>query len=259
MRPTKSSTTASSGTPTARAGGRPAAGGEAVEVDAGRDDEGAGGVGAVEPHELAGLLLGVGDEPVGLGHHLLLADDPGPRLGAVADRQRLVLDLREGVRGVDQRHAPPVAGEPAHLARQPVVRVDDVVVAGLVLGLLAEHGGGEGAELGGQLLLAQALEGSGADVPHRHAGGHLDDRREVAGGGAGEDVDGDAAGGEALGGLDDVDVHARRRRRRPAGRAGWCAPRGSPPAGACRSGRNGERARATTSRSVVPDLGLCGP
>ena len=105
----------------------------------GRDDERARGVGAVVLDELAGLLVGVGDQPVGLGDHLLLADHPGARLGPVALGQRRVLDLGERVRGVDQRHAPPVAGQPADLAGQPVVRVDDVVEARLVLGLLAQH------------------------------------------------------------------------------------------------------------------------
>ena len=114
------------------------------------------------------------------------------------------------------------------------MRVDDVVVAGLVLGLLAQHRRGEGAQLGGQLLLAQPLERAGADVPHGDAGAHLDDRRQVAGGRAGEDVDGDAAGGQPAGDLDDVDVHAagvagaglveragvHREGRHPPGRAG---------------------------------------
>ena len=128
-----------------------------------------------------------------------------------------------------------------------------------MLGLLAQHGGGEGAQLGGQLLLAQALERPGADVPHRDAGGHLDHRREVAGGGAGEDVDLDAAGGEAPGGLDDVDVHAagvagaglveragvHREGRHPPGHAG---------AGEAASGH----VRRPPAR-FVPDAGLDGP
>jgi hypothetical protein len=205
-----------------------------VEVDTGRDDEGAVGVGAVEADQLTGLLVGVGDQPVGLGDDLFLADHAGAGLGSVALGQRLVLDLGERVRGVDERDAPAVAGEPADLAGEPVVRVDDVVEARLVLGLLAQDGGGEGAELRGELLLAEALERAGADVAHRHARAHLDHRREVAGGGAGEDVDLDAAGGKAAGGLDDVDVHAagvagaglverarvHRQRGHAAGRAG---------------------------------------
>jgi hypothetical protein len=159
------------------AGGGAVAGGEPVEVDAGRDDEGARGVGAVVADQLPSLLVGVGDQPVRLGDHLLLADDPRPRLRSVAVGQRLVLDLRERVRGVDERHAPPVPGQPAHLAGQPVVRVNDVVVARLVLGLLSQDGGGEGTELARQLLLAKALERAGADVPDGHPGDHLDDRR----------------------------------------------------------------------------------
>lgn len=190
------------------AGGGAVSRGEAVEIDTGRDDEGAVGVGAVEPDQLTGLLVGVRDQPVGLGDDLFLADHTGAGLRSVALGQRLVLDLGERVRGVDERDAPAVAGEPADLAGEPVVRVDDVVEARLVLGLLAQDGSGEGAQLRGELLLAEALERAGADVAHRHARAHLDHRREVAGGGAGEDVDLDAAGGQAAGGLDDVDVHA---------------------------------------------------
>ena len=52
------------------------------------------------------------------------------RLGPVAGGELSVLDLGQGVRGVHQRHAPALLGQPADLAGQPVVRVDQVVVAG---------------------------------------------------------------------------------------------------------------------------------
>ena len=86
MRPTKASTTASGAMPSAGPGGGPVAGPEPVQVDAGRDGDGARGVGAVELDELAGLLLGVADQPVGLGDHLVLADHPDHRLRRVARR-----------------------------------------------------------------------------------------------------------------------------------------------------------------------------
>ena len=110
----------------------PRAGGEPGQVDARRDGDGAGRVGAVELDELADLGVGVADQPVGLGDDLVLADHPDHRLGRVARGQRGVLDPGQGVRAVHQRHAPAVAGQPAGLPGQPVVRVHDVVVAGLV-------------------------------------------------------------------------------------------------------------------------------
>jgi hypothetical protein len=62
------------------------------------------------------LGAGVGDQSVGRVGDLLLADNADQRLGAVAVREHRVLDLGEGVRGVHQRYAPAVLGQPAHLA-----------------------------------------------------------------------------------------------------------------------------------------------
>ena len=45
-------------------------------------------------------------------------------------------------------------------------------------------------------------------MPHQHAGGEWDGRRQLAAGRAGEDLDLDAAGRQLAGQLDDVDVHA---------------------------------------------------
>ena len=101
---------------------------------------------------------GVGDQPVGLGDDLLLADHPGQRLGPVAGGELRVLDLGQGVRGVHQRHAPALPGQPADLAGEPVVRVDQVVVARRVGRLGAQHAVGERAQLGRQVLLGEALE-----------------------------------------------------------------------------------------------------
>ena len=85
-----------------------------------------------------GLVGGVGDQPVGGVDDLLLADDAAQRLGGVAVGQREVLHLGERVRGVHERHAPALAGQPADLPGQPVVGVHDVVPAGLVRGLGAQ-------------------------------------------------------------------------------------------------------------------------
>jgi hypothetical protein len=79
----------------AGAGGAGLAGTEVLEVDPGRDGRHAGRVGVVEVDELAGLVRGVGDEPVGGLDDLLLADDPAQRLRSVALGQREVLHLGE--------------------------------------------------------------------------------------------------------------------------------------------------------------------
>jgi hypothetical protein len=179
MRPTNSRTTASGGTPSR------------VELD-----------------QLAGLVARVDDQPVAGFHHLLLADDAAQRLRGVAVGEREVLDLGQGVRGVHERHPPPLGGQPADLPGQPVVGVHDVVPAGLVRGLDPQDAGGQGAQLGRQVLLGQPLERTGGDVAHGDARRELDDGRQVAAGGAGEDLHLDAEGGQPLAGLDDVDVHA---------------------------------------------------
>jgi hypothetical protein len=88
--------------------------------------------------------------------------------------------------------------------------VHDVVPARLVHGLGAQHAGGQRAQLGRQVVLAQPLERACREVADRHAGRELDDGREVAARGPGEHLDLDAQVGQALGGLDDVDVHAAR-------------------------------------------------
>src|SRR5439155_1612620 len=73
-----------------------------------------------------------------------------------------------------------------------------------------QHAGGEGAELARQVLLGQALERPGDDVPDGHARCQLDHGRQLAGGGPGEDLDLDAGLRQPLGHLDDVHVHAAR-------------------------------------------------
>ncbi len=86
--------------------------------------------------------------------------------------------------------------------------VDEVVVAGAVTGPGLHHAVREGAQLGREVLLGQALVGARVDVPDEDAGGQLDRGREAAGRGPGEDLDLDVDRGEPLGQLHDVDVHA---------------------------------------------------
>lgn len=86
--------------------------------------------------------------------------------------------------------------------------VHEVVVAGAVAGPGLHHAVGEGAELGGQLLLGQSLVRARVDVPDEDAGGQFDGGREGGGGRPREDLDLDVDRGEALRELHDVDVHA---------------------------------------------------
>ena len=215
MRPANISTTASSGIPSRdlRSRRRP----EDAEVHAGVHDLDACGVGVVQVEQLLGLHVGVGDQHVGGLDDLLLADHPDGRLRDVTDGQRGVLDLGHRVHRVHQRHAPPVADERADLAGQPVVGVHDVVPALVVARLGPQHLAREHAQLPRQLGLGQALEGTRVDVVHRDAGERLDGRRQLGGGRAGVDLDGQVAGGQPLGELD-----ARRRSCPPASPVpGW--------------------------------------
>src|SRR3712207_7001391 len=58
-----------------------------------RSDEGAPRVGAVVLDQLAGLVVGVGDQPVGLGDDLLLADRSEEHTSELQSRQYLVCRL----------------------------------------------------------------------------------------------------------------------------------------------------------------------
>ena len=192
-----------------------------------------------------------------------------PRGAAARGRRRSasasVLDLGEGVRGVHQRHAPALGGEPADLAGQPVVRVDDVVPARLVGGLRAQHAGGERAQ----------LRRAGPSLPSPSNGPAVTCRTSTPGASS-------TTGGRSLlvarvktststpscgqppGQLDDVDVHA-------AGVAGAglvqrarCAPRASRRAGGRRSaacGRVGSRSSVTSgpTSSARPRRALARP
>jgi hypothetical protein len=191
-------------------GERGLSGAEVLQVDARRDGDHPVDLRAVQVHQFARLVCGVGHQPVRGRDHLLLPHHPAQRLGCVALGEREVLHLGQGVRRVHQRHSPALGGQPADLPGEPVVGVHDVVPAGLVRGFGAEHPGGQRAQLRGQVLLGQALERPSRDVPDGDARGQLHDGRQLAAGGAGEDLHLDTQGGEPLAGLDDVDVHASR-------------------------------------------------
>ena len=214
---------------------------EHVQIHAGMNDVDSRRIGMVDRNQLPRFIIGVDDQPVRLVDDLLLPDRAQRRLGRVAVGQRRVLDRGQRVRGVHQRHRPAVAGQPADLSGQPVVRVHDVVVARFVRRLGAQHPGGERAQLGGQVVFVQALERPRHHVAHQHAGRHPRDRRIGGRGGPGEDLHLDTPPRQVQRGLQHVDVHARRRRRCPAGPVVRCAPP-TPRPGAGRSA--GRRHRA---------------
>ncbi len=76
--------------------------------------------------------------------------------------------------------------------------VDQVVVTGAVVGPGLHDAVGEGAQLGGEVLLVEALVGAGVDVPDEDAGGQFDGRREGGRGRPREDLHLDVDRGEAL-------------------------------------------------------------
>ena len=79
------------------------AGGEQVGVNAGGHHVDRQRIRAVELGELAGLGSGIGDQPVGLGDHLVLPDQPAARFGLVGIGESGVLHLGQRVSGMHQR------------------------------------------------------------------------------------------------------------------------------------------------------------
>ena len=208
--PDEGDDTFTGGQPQRGAGALAVPGCEGLQIDARMHDVDAARISVVQRNELVGFGFGVHDQPVGLVGNLLFADRAQRRFGGVPVGEGGVLDRGQGVRGVHQWHRPPVAGQPAHLTGEPVVRVHDVVVPRLVVGLGAQHPGGERAQLGGQVVLVQALVGPRGDVAHQYAGGERHRRRVGRGGGPGEDLDLDAAAGQVQSRLQDVDVQSAR-------------------------------------------------
>ena len=86
--------------------------------------------------------------------------------------------------------------------------VDEVVPAFGSAGLDPHDSRSHGAKLAGEILLDQAFERSGGDVPDENPGCQLDRWRQRGGRAAREDLDLGSGLGQPLGGFNDVDVHA---------------------------------------------------
>ena len=200
------------------------------------------GVRAVQRRPGPGASLGgVRHQPVGLGHHLLLADDAATRLGPVTLGQHGVLDPGQGVHGVHERDAPAVLGQPAHLPGQPVVRVDEVVAARRPSGLGPHHAWVKAHSWPGRSSLARPSNGPAITCRTITPGAISTVGRQVAGGGPGEDLDLDAGARPAGGRPRRCRRSCRRRRRCPAGPAARCARTGRLPAGGVEGASVGAR------------------
>ena len=167
------------------------------------------GVGVVEADELAALLVGVGDQPVGGVDDLGLADGPRGRLRVVAGGQREVLDLGHRVHGVDQRHVPPLGGQPGRPGRR--------ASSGSAPGRTSRAAGRPRARISpevkahswaGRSSLARPSKGPAVTCRTVTPGASSTRRRQVRAGGPGDHVDLDVERRQAAGELDDVDVHA---------------------------------------------------
>ena len=130
-----------------RPGMRLRSGLEHREVNARINGDDARRVGGVVPDELPCLIVGIGNQPVGRGNDLRLAAQPDLWLNGVAGREGGVLDLAQRVHGLDERDSPPLLGDGADLARQPVMPVHEVIPAGRMRSLGPEQLEGELAQL----------------------------------------------------------------------------------------------------------------
>ena len=108
----------------------------------------------VKIDELSGLDRGVGDKSSASSDNLFLADNAQLRLGSIPVGKFKVLDLRHGVHGVHERNIPTLGSEPAHLAGEPVVRVNESEPALGVRCLDTKQAGGDSAQLTGEVFLA---------------------------------------------------------------------------------------------------------
>ena len=117
-------------------GGTIAARRKELHVHPGRHDIDAPRVGIVEIRELLSFGICIDDEPARIVHNLLLADTTGLRLWRIPLRQMEVLHRRQRVRRVHKRNIKQIRQQPPHLAREPVVRMNQVVFNPLFAGEL---------------------------------------------------------------------------------------------------------------------------
>ena len=110
---------------------------------------------------------------------------------------------------VDERDAPEIPQQPAHLAGEPIMGVDEVIFLALPFGKL-HHAAGEGGQLGRQILFIQALVRPGDDINDAQVGFNLNDFALARPRGAGVDVHLDSPASQLARTIEDVDVHSAR-------------------------------------------------
>ena len=185
-------------------GRRPVARGEQAVVDPGGQHLDTVGIGAVERAQQAGLLTGGGQDQVGAADDVGLTLDPAGHL--VAGGHPAPLHQRQRVEGGHHRQRQLVLQAVGRLARQPVVGVEDLVVAPAPPDL-TEHRLGELVDEPGQALLGDGRGGPGRHIEHPEVGLDRDHPGLPRVLGPGVDVAGDAGPGQGRGQRPDVDVH----------------------------------------------------
>ena len=174
-----------------------------AQVHARLGDADAGARGAVEPHQVLGLRDAPAHQPVGGGHQASLGCrapgvhwQPGPRLGA-----------RQRVEGLHPWDSPQLAQLLGHQAPEPVVSVNDHVLAPLTGGVGGD-GSAECIDVADQVLLGQR-----SGRPHRQPDQPAHGRDHLFGGrprviAAHEDIGGDARLRQSLAQSADSEVAA---------------------------------------------------
>ena len=182
---------------------------EELGVHAARDDRDARGIGAVVADEMRALHHGGGDDAIGGADDARFLGDAHVGLAVGAVVAGVVLQPPQRVEHLHERHGPPPAQRQAHGARQPVVRVDQVVVgAGSdPEGLHTVH---ELVEVLEHALARHGRLRAGRQVHDAHALGQRHDPRDRRVLRAREDVGLHAHARQLAGQLAHVHVHAAR-------------------------------------------------
>lgn len=150
--------------PQRRAGGIAIARSVAGEIGARSHDVDTRGICAVQLVQRFGFVGGVGDQAIGLGDYLLLTDLTRCRARGCPPRlKRQILHRREGVGSMYEEELPQrsQASQPT-LPGQPVVRMNQAVVPGLVTRFLPQNSRDEGTQLSRQICLVPVLRGPAA-------------------------------------------------------------------------------------------------
>ena len=181
---------------------------EQLGVDAARDHGDPPRVGAVVAAEVRALHDVGRHDPVGRPDDPLLRGDARRRLPLGRGRRDPVLQAPEGVEHLEHGRPPAPAQRQPRGAREPVVRMDQVVVAvGDPPRVRAAH---EVVEVVDDALARHRGLGAGRQVDHPHARGERDHPRDRGVLGAREHVHQDAHAAELARELADVDVHPAR-------------------------------------------------